>query len=301
MNLTLATAQYPITAFENFGAWSRHTGMWVRDAAQRGARLLLLPEYGAMELSSLLPFEQQNDLSASVSGLGGLLDDFLEVFATLARSLDVLIVAPSIPVFDGGKMVNRAFVLSPQGLAGFQDKLFMTRFENEAWGIAPGEAAVTLFETNWGSFGIQICYDVEFPVGAQALCSAGANLILAPSCTETIRGATRVHTGARARALENQCYVAVSQTIGDAPWSPAVDINYGYAAVYATPDKDLPEEGIVAIMEAQTPGWLVQDLDFEKISAVRADGQVFNFRDQERIGYRYEGKEISINRVIIRS
>ena len=77
---------------------------------------------------------------------------------------------------------------------------------------------LTLFEDSWGSFGIQICYDVEFALGSQLLCSAGASLIVSPSCTETIRGATRVHIGARARALENQCYVVVSQTVGNAEW-----------------------------------------------------------------------------------
>lgn len=297
MQLTLAAAQYPITAFTNFNDWKQHTGAWVRDATQQGARLLLFPEYGAMELANLLPAGARTDLQASVLGIGGLLGDFLSVFAELARSLGVVIVAPSIPVIDEGKIRNRAFVLSPGGLAGYQDKLFMTRFENEEWGVAPGLPAVTLFEADWGAFGIQICYDVEFPIGSQALCAAGANLIVAPSCTETIRGATRVHVGARARALENQCYVAVSQTIGDAPWSPAVDINFGYAAVYTTPDKGLPEEGTVAGMKPQIPGWLVQELDFEKIRAVRTDGQVFNYKDQARIDYRYGETGIKVNRV----
>lgn len=299
MRLTLATAQYPITAFENFDDWKQHTGEWVREAARSGARLLLFPEYGAMELTNLLPAEQRDDLKASVTGLGNLLGDFLDVYAGLARRFGVLIIAPSIPVIEAGKVLNRAHVLSPGGFVGHQDKLFMTRFENEEWGVAPGQPAVTLFEADWGAFGIQICYDVEFPIGTQALCAAGANLILAPSCTETLRGATRVHVGARARALENQCYVAVSQTIGDAPWSPAVDINYGYAALYATPDKGFPEEGIVATKAAQQPGWLVQELDFEKIRAVRADGQVFNFKDQARIRYQYGGNEIRVNRVAV--
>ena len=69
--------------------------------------------------------------------------------------------------------------------------------------------------------GIAICYDIEFPLIAHAMARAGAELILAPSCTDTIAGANRVHVGARARALENQVYVAVAPTVGQAPWSPA--------------------------------------------------------------------------------
>ena len=126
--------------------------------------------------------------------------------------------------------------------------------------------------------------------------SAGASLILAPSCTEAIRGATRVHIGARARALEAQAYTVVSQTIGDAPWSPAVDINYGYTAVYCTPDGDMPEEGILKTMTPQTEGWLIQALDFTSIENVRNDGQVFNFKDHQRFHSKFPDEDIVLMR-----
>lgn len=172
----------------------------------------------------------------------------------------------------------------------------MTRFEDEEWGVYAAPPILTLFDCDWGSFGIQICYDVEFPIGAQLLSAAGAGLILAPSCTETVRGASRVHIGARARALENQAYTAVAQTVGQALWSPAVDVNYGYAAVYAPPDLGLPPEGILAQNPPQEPGWLIQDLDPEAIKNVRENGQVFNFKDQQRIGYTLHGKPVKVLR-----
>lgn len=295
--MKVAAAQYPITAFDEFTSWKTHAGEWVAAAASRDAQLLLFPEYGSMEMASLLTVDEKSDLRKQVGGLGRWKDLFLEVFSDLAHQWQVTIVAPSFPVQEGNRVFNRAYVFSPEGLAGYQDKFFMTRFEDEEWGVQAGVPVLKVFEADWGTFGIQICYDVEFPAGAQALCASGAELILAPSCTETIRGATRVHVGARARALENQCYVAVAQTIGDAPWSPAVDINYGYAAVYSTPDKDFPEDGIVAQMTAQEPGWLVQELDFKKIRTVRREGQVFNFKDMQNLDYRLHGKAIEVVRV----
>lgn len=299
MTLTLAAAQYPITEFSDFAQWKRHTAQWVGDAAQRGARLLVFPEYGSMELASLLTVGEKADLRKQVEGLSRLRGDFQEVFAGLASQWKVTIVAPSFPVIEAEKIVNRAYVFGPKGLAGYQDKFFMTRFENEEWGVQSGQQTLKIFEAEWGNFGIQICYDVEFPLGAALMCAAGAELIVAPSCTETIRGATRVHVGARARALENQCFVAVAQTVGDAPWSPAVDINYGQAAVYTTPDKGLPEEGIVALMQPQEPGWLVQEIDFEKIKNVRMDGQVFNFRDNQAVNYGLAEKEIQVVKEVV--
>jgi predicted amidohydrolase len=283
MSVTIASAQYPITEHLDFNSWEKHIESWVADAAGKDAVLLLFPEYGAMELVSIFAEDIRNDIRRQVKELNAIKADFCNVFEKLAKKYNVVIVAPSIPVIDSGKNLNRAYVFSAAGLAGYQDKFFMTRFENEQWGIESAPKILTLFDASWGKFGIQICYDVEFAIGSQMLCSAGASLLLAPSCTETIRGSTRVHVGARARALENQAYTVVSQTVGEALWSPAVDINYGYAAFYSTPDKDLPEEGIVSGMTPQREGWLIQELDFSKIDDVREDGAVFNFKDHQRL------------------
>lgn len=292
--VTVASAQYPITEHPDFASWQKHTEKWVADAAIRGAELLLFPEYGAMELVSIFDHGVRNDIRRQIHALNDLKAGFCTTFAELAHKYGVIIVAPSIPVVEAGQKLNRVFVFGKNGPAGYQDKFFMTRFENEHWGIESAPKQLTVFEAPWGKFGIQICYDVEFPLGAQKLCEAGAKLILAPSCTETIRGATRVHVGARARALENQVYTVVSQTIGEAAWSPAVDVNYGYAAFYTTPDKDMPEEGIIATKTAQVEGWLIRPIDFPLIDEVRRDGHVFNFKDQARMKIDLADDQISI-------
>ncbi|MBO9617332.1 MAG: carbon-nitrogen hydrolase family protein [Dyadobacter sp.] len=292
--VTIASAQYPITEHSDFASWQRHTEKWVSEAAIRGAELLLFPEYGAMELVSIFGDEVRNDIRRQIHDLNDLRADFCATFEALARKYRVIIVAPSIPVIERDKKLNRAFVFSANGLAGYQDKFFMTRFENEQWGIDSAPKQLTVFEAPWGKFGIQICYDVEFPIGARKLCEAGANLILAPSCTETIRGATRVHVGARARALENQAFTVVSQTVGEALWSPAVDLNYGFVACYTTPDKDMPEEGIIATKTPQEEGWLIQTIDFSLIDEVRRDGHVFNFKDQARMTMGLTEEAISV-------
>lgn len=289
MTVTVATAQYPVTFHRSFDAWKAHTETWVRQALPHGPQLLLFPEYGSMELVSLLPPEERADIRLQVRGMDRLCADFCAVYAGLARQFGVTIAAPSFPVLVDGQVFNRCFVFGPQGRMGYQDKYFMTRFETEEWDVRRAPARLCVFETDWGCFGIQICYDIEFPVGAAMLCRHGAGLLLAPSCTETIRGSTRVHVGARARALEQQCYVAVSPLVGDAPWSAAVDINYGFAAFYSTPDRNMPEEGILQQMTPQQTGWLAQTLDLALLDEVRQDGQTLNFRDQGEIGYGVAG------------
>ena len=64
----------------------------------------------------------------------------------------------------------------------------------------------------------------------RAQVEAGAWLILVPSCTDTVAGYERVRLAAAARAMENQCFVAMAPTVGAAPWSGALDVNRGAGA-----------------------------------------------------------------------
>jgi predicted amidohydrolase len=283
MEVTIALAQYPVSQHANVEAWQQHITRWVTQATEKGANVLVFPEYGSMELVSVFPEAVQSDLHGQLLELQQLLPVFTATFRELAEKHRCVIVAPSFPVNLADKtIVNRVFVFGPAG-EGHQDKWFMTRFENEEWGISSNGRSLTLFETDWCTFGVQICYDIEFPVGSHRLAQSGAGLIVVPSCTETIRGATRVHIGARARAMEQQVFTAVAQTINEALWSPAVDMNYGYAAIYSSPDKDLPEEGILAIGTPEKPQWIIEKIDFEQNAVIRTNGQVFNYMDMQRL------------------
>jgi predicted amidohydrolase len=107
-------------------------------------------------------------------------------------------------------------------------------------------------------------------------------LILVPSCTDTLAGFHRVKIGCQARALENQCYVVQSPTIGDCAWSEAVDTNVGLAAVYTPVDRGFPPTGVLAAGELNAAQWVYAELDLDAVARVRAEGQVFNHRDWDK-------------------
>ena len=281
--MKIACAQYPILRFASFDAWRADAAARVAEAASGGARLLVFPEYGGMALTALLPEALQRDLTGQIAALQPLHDDYRGTWRDLARAHGVHILAPSLPVAVNGRFHNRAWLCAPDGNMAFQDKRQMTRFESEEWGITGG-GALKVFDigpttTDHTVIGVAICYDIEFPLIAHAMAVAGADLILAPSCTDTQAGSNRVHVGARARALESQVFVAVAPTVGAAPWSPAVDVNVGRAAVYAAPDRGLPDDGILALGEPDRPGWVMAELDFAQLRAARTEAQVFTRRD----------------------
>lgn len=270
----VAAAQYPIELLADWAAYARKLSRWVAEAADGGAALAVFPEYGAMELASLDP-GTMGDLAGSLASVAALLPRIDALHRELAARHDLHILAASAPCFAAGRPVNRARLFTPGGKVGVQDKLLMTRFEREQWGVAAG-GPLRLFETALGPIGISICYDSEFPLLARALVEAGAQLLLVPSCTDTLHGYWRVRLGAQARALEGQMIVVQSPTVGAAPWSPAVDVNRGAAGIYGPPDGDFPENGVIAQGQIDTPQWVFAQIDLGWVAQVRAEGSQRN-------------------------
>ncbi len=278
-SLRIAAAQYDIGQLENWAAYQAKVQRWVAEAAEAGAQLLLFPEYFSMELASIFPEEVYRSLSRQLEALQDVHDDFLGLYGELAPRYGLHILAGTFPVrqADGGYH-NRAYFLRPDGSRDFQDKLQMTRFENEQW-LITGGSEIKVLDSAFGKIGVNVCYDSEFPMIARRQVAAGADLILAPSCTDTLAGYNRVRIGCQARALENQCYVVQSPTVGHAPWSEAVDVNVGAAAVYTPVDYGYPDDGVLAVGELNVAQWVYADIDLASIAKVRETGQVFNYRD----------------------
>lgn len=271
----LAAAAYPLTWFDRFEDYAVKLGQWVADAAAGGAKLAVFPEYGAMELTSLGGREVAADLERGLHEVArhGPAVDALHL--ELARRHDLLILGASGPAFLGARPVNRAVFYGPDGVIGHQDKQIMTRFEREIWDVVPGQG-LRPFETDLGRIGVVICYDSEFPLLARHLVDQGAEVLLAPSCTDSLAGFTRVRVGSMARALENQCVVAHSPTVGDCDFCPAVDENIGAAAIYGPPDRGFPPTGILAEGALNQPGWTIADVSLTALREVRRDGGVLN-------------------------
>lgn len=272
----IAAAAYPLDWFDDFAAYEAKLSNWVAEAAGAGAELLVFPEYGAMELSSLGGRAVAQDLEAALREVARWKPEVDRAHLALTARHGVHILGASGPVFTGARPVNRATLYGPSGILGHQDKQIMTRFERETWDVVPGSDGQRVFDTPLGRIGVVICYDSEFPLLARDLVEQGAEILLAPSCTDTFAGFTRVRVGAMARALENQCVVVHSPTVGDCDFCPAVDENVGRAAIYGPPDRGWPETGILAEGALNQPGWTHAEASLEAIAEVRRDGGVLN-------------------------
>jgi predicted amidohydrolase len=277
-SLRIAAAQYPIEALRTLDACRDKLARWVAEAAGEGAELLVFPEYAAMEYAAAAGASVAGDLAASLAAVSGALGPMDAAHAELARKHRVHILAGSGPsARGGGRIVNAARLFSPAGRSGVQEKLIMTPFERD-WGISGG-TRIEVFATSLGRIGVAICYDAEFPLIVRAQAEAGAEIVLVPSCTEFVSGYHRVRTAALARALENTCVTVLSPTVGDAPWSPAIDRNAGAGGVFVPADHGFSETGVLAEGTLNRPQWVYAGVDLARLRKVKAAGEMRNATD----------------------
>lgn len=279
MTFKIASAQYDISFLTNWQDYQEKTQRWIAEATTQNAKILVFPEYASMELASLFGEDVYSSLSKQLAAIQSVHGDYLELFKDAAKAHGCIIQSGSFPVeIEPGVYRNRAYLFMPDGDVDYQDKLMMTRFENEQWFIRAGNE-LKCFESDYGKIAINICYDSEFPLLARKQAEMGANLILVPSCTDTLAGYHRVKIGCQARALENQCYVVQSCLVGNAPWSEAVDVNIGSAGIYTPVDRGFPDNGILANGELNAVQWVYGEISLANCATVREQGQVFNYRD----------------------
>jgi len=275
--MRIATAAYPLDLLANWEAYQAKLTHWVSQAAASGADLLVFPEYGAMELAALEGAGIAANPETAMRAVDGHIPAADELHDRLAQSHGVHILAASAPVYDPGpRPVNQARLFGPGGGLGAQDKQIMTMGERVELDVHPG-GPLRVFDTGLGRIGVLICYDVEFPLLARTLIEAKVEIILTPSCTEKLSGYWRVRVGAMARALEGQCIVVHSPTVGDADWCAVASGNTGAAAIYGPPDLGFPETGVLAEGKMNQPGWVYADIPQDAVAKVRSDGRVRNF------------------------
>jgi predicted amidohydrolase len=276
--IKIAAAQYDLSPLADMTAYEAKITRWVEEAVGQAAELLVFPEYGAMELCAI--GQRGHDLQDSIDAVSARIDAANAIHRQLAIKHGVTIVGGSAPQRRAGQTCNVAYVFGPRGAVSSYDKIMPTPWERGPWGITGGRR-LKVFDIGIAKIGLVICYDIEFPLLSRALAEAGAEIILAPSNTETAWGYWRVRTGAMARALENQVVTVHSPVVGPAPFCEACAENTGAAGIFAPSDVGFPAGGILALGDMNVPQWVYADVDLSALAALRNAGGVLTYKHWE--------------------
>jgi len=233
-----------------------------------------------------------NDLSEpeAIRQLATYTDEMLERFLKLAISYNVNIITGSMPYVIDDTLYNIGYLVRRNGTYEQYEKIHVTPDEMKYWGVKGGKK-IEVFETDCGPVGVLICYDVEFPELSRILAQEGMKILFVPFLTDTQNGYSRVRSCAQARAIENECYVAIAGAVGNLPKVHNMDIQYAQSGVFTPCDFSFPINGIKAETTPNTEMILVVDVDLDLIAELNRYGSVKNMRDRRTDLYELRLKE----------
>lgn len=233
---------------------------WVREAAGRGARLVVLPEVFIWRGNK----KEERGAAESIPGPSS------EFLAALARELGIHFLAGSVleEIPGSSKAYNTSLLFDPSGklLASYRKiHLFDVDLAN---GVSLRESDtrahggdVVVADTELGTMGLTVCYDLRFPELYRQLAHRGANLLFVPAAFTAFTGQAHWETLLRARAIENQAYVIAADQFGKAPKSFACHGHSMIVDPWGTVLAELPDG----------PGVITAEIDFAHLAKVRAE------------------------------
>lgn len=205
--------------------------------------------------------------------------EMVQRFSKLAISYNINIITGSMPEVVNNKLYNVGYLCRRDGSTERFEKLHITPDEAKVWGMVGG-SKLQAFDTDCGKIGILICYDVEFPELSRILVDEGMDILFVPFLTDTQNGFSRVRHCAQARAIENECYVAIAGSVGNLPNVQNMDIQYAQSAVFTPCDFAFPTNGVKAEATQNAEMILIADVDIDLLRELNQFGSVRNLKDR---------------------
>jgi len=276
--------QWQMRLFKDIDAFFEQVEFFVKTVSEYTADFVMFPEFFNTPL--MRPYNELPERKA-MERLADLTEIIVEKIQEYAVSYNVNIISGSMPVMERGTLYNSSFLCHRNGKSEAFRKIHITPNEMKYYGMAGGNE-VRVFDTDCGKVGILICYDVEFPELGRILAEQGMQILFVPFMTDTQNGYVRVRTCAQARAIENECYVAIAGSVGNLPRVNNMDIQYSQSAVFTPSDFAFPNDAIKAEATPNTEMVLIADVDLYALRDLHQYGTVKNLKDRRTSLYKVE-------------
>ena len=272
----LGLIQWQMRPYANFEDVMEQAEYFINTLSGYRSDFALFPEYFNAPLMA-----DYNHLSEAeaIRKLADYTEEFKDRFSELAVQYNINIITGSMPEVVDETLHNVGFLCRRDGSVERYEKLHPTPDEEKAWGLQGG-SKIEAFDTDCGKVGILICYDVEFPELGRLLADQGMDILFVPFLTDTKNGYSRVRYCAQARAIENECYVAIAGSVGNLPKVHNMDIQYSQSMVFTPCDFAFPADGIKAASTPNTEMILIEDVDLDLLLELHEQGSVKNLKSR---------------------
>ena len=273
----LGLVQWQMRLYKNLDELMQQAEYFIDAVSGYRSDFALFPEFFMAPLMA-----ENNHLSEpeAIRELASHSQSIVQRFADLAISYNINIITGTMPEIKNGNLYNVGYICRRDGskIERFE-KMHVTPDEVKVWGLKGGNS-IQAFDTDCGKIGILICYDIEFPELSRLLADEGVDIIFVPFLTDTQNGYSRVRNCAQARAIENECYVAIAGSVGNLPKVHNMDIQYAQSMVFTPCDFAFPANGIKAEATPNTEMILIADVDIDLLRELNQFGSVRNLKDR---------------------
>ncbi|WP_124981783.1 bifunctional GNAT family N-acetyltransferase/carbon-nitrogen hydrolase family protein [Nonlabens xiamenensis] len=272
----LGLVQWQMRPYSGFEELMQQVEYFVDALAAYRADFALFPEYFN---APLMAAYNDRSVSEAMRELSKYTTMIRDRFSELAIKYNINIITGSMPEVIDGQLFNVGNLCRRNGSIERYEKIHVTPDEEKLWGLQGGNLIQT-FDTDCGKIGILICYDSEFPELSRIMAEDGMQILFVPFLTDTQNAFARVKLCCQARAVENECYVAIAGSVGNLPAVENMDISYAQSAVFTPCDFAFPSNGIKAEATANTEMILLADVDLDLLKELHNYGAVKNLKDR---------------------
>ena len=274
----LGLIQWQMRPYESLEELMQHAEYFIDAVSGYRSDFPLFPEFFNAPLMA-----ENNHLSEpeAIRELAKHTEEIVQKFSSLAISYNINIITGSMPEMIGDTLYNVGYLCRRDGSMERYEKIHVTPDEAKVWGMQGGNK-LQAFDTDCGKIGILICYDSEFPELSRLLADEGMDILFVPFLTDTQNGYSRVRNCAQARAIENECYVAIAGSVGNLPKVHNMDIQYAQSMVFTPCDFAFPANGIKAEATPNTEMILIADVDIDLLRELNQFGSVRNLKDRRK-------------------
>ena len=274
--IRLGLIQWQMRSLSNLDALFEQSEFFIDVVSGYGCDFALFPELFTAPL--MADYNHLTEAEA-IRELAKYSDPIRKRFQEFAISYNINIITGSMPYLEGGNLYNVGFLCKRDGTFEMYAKIHVTPNEVQHWGMKGGSEIKT-FDTDCGKIGVMICYDVEFPELSRLMADEGMNILFVPFLTDTQNAYTRVKHCSQARAIENECFVAIAGCVGNLPKVNNMDIQYAQSAVFTPSDFAFPSNGIKAEATPNTEMTLIVDVDLDLLKELHEHGSVRILKDR---------------------
>ncbi|WP_461790768.1 GNAT family N-acetyltransferase [Pedobacter sp.] len=276
--IRLGLVQWQMRLFSDLDAFYEQVKFFVDAVSGYKSDFIMFPEFFNTPL--LQPYNHLPEQEA-MKKLADKTEEIVLKLQEYAVAYNVNIISGSMPVKENGKLYNATYLCHRNGLTENYRKIHITPNEKKYYGMSGGDK-IGVFDTDCGKIGILICYDVEFPELSRIYADQGMQLLFVPFLTDTQNGYTRVRHCAQARAIENECYVAIAGCVGNLPKVNNMDIQFAQSAVFTPSDFAFPTNAVKAETTPNTEMMLVVDVDLHLLDELHHFGTVKILKDRRK-------------------